>query len=141
MNMPHRMVHDKILYDQCIIRDIGNPTALFISYNICLCIFSRTNILKCKIKSMHYTWSLKDVRILALHNNTRDLTCRSVIGYDLDDILSTNLSDTIFKLFHDVIHVFHFSLSTYGVQEHRALLCASAHLSLQMETPFASMYP
>jgi len=28
---PHRMVYDKILYDQSIIRDLGDPIALCIS--------------------------------------------------------------------------------------------------------------
>ena len=72
------MVHDKILYDQGIIQDLGNPTALCISYNICLRVFSRTNILKCKINSVYYTRSPKDVRILALHNRTSGLTAEAL---------------------------------------------------------------
>jgi len=96
-----------------------SPAALFISYNFYLRVFSHTNTFKWKTKSVHCTKSPKDVRILVLHNSTRGLTCRSVIDYDLDDILSFNLSDAIFKLFHNVIHVFHFSVSIYGVQEHR----------------------
>ena len=46
---PHGMVHDKILYNQGIIRDLRDPTALSINYSICLHIFSRKYILKCKI--------------------------------------------------------------------------------------------
>jgi len=110
-----------MLHDQCIIRDLDNPTALFISFNIYLRVFSRTNILKCKIKSAHYTRSLKDLRILALYNSTCSLAYRSVIDYDLNDILSPNLSDAIFKLFRNVILVFHFSLGIYGVQKHQAI--------------------
>jgi len=75
------------------------------------------------------------VRILALHNRTRSLTCRNVIGYDLNDILRTNLFNAIFKLLRNVMSVLNFSLGNYGVQEHwatfgdrheineRALLC------------------
>jgi len=42
---PHGMVCDKILHDQGIIRDLRDPTALSIRYNICLRIFSCKNIL------------------------------------------------------------------------------------------------
>jgi len=59
------------------------------------------------------------VRIFALHNSTGGLTCRSIICYDLDDILRTNFFNAIFKLFRNVMSVFYFSLGIYGVQEHR----------------------
>jgi len=85
------MVHDKIIHDQSIIRDFCDPTALSISYNICLRVFNRKNILKCKIRSVHYTKNPKDVRILALHKSTHIFTCGKIIGYDLDDILSPSL--------------------------------------------------
>ena len=83
-------------------------------------VFSRTNIFKCKIKSVHYTRSLKDVRILAFHNSTHSLACRSIINYDLNDILSSNPFDAIFNLLHNVITVFHFFIGIYKVQEYRA---------------------
>jgi len=98
---------------------IKAPTALSISYNIYARIFSYKNILKCKIQSVNYSRSPKDVRILTLHNITHSLSCRSVISYDLDDISSFNFFNSIFKLLRNVMSIFHFSIGIYGVQEHR----------------------
>jgi len=96
---PHGVVHDKNFHNQGIIWDLRDLTALSINYCICLCIFSHKNILKCKIQSVHYTRSPKDVRIFVLYNSTRGLTCRSVISYDFYDILRTNFFNAIFKFF------------------------------------------
>ena len=92
------------------------------------------------------------MRILALHNSTRDLTCRSVIGYDLDDILSSNLSNAIFELLRNVMLLFisllvftEFKnigpLSITAMKLIIGLLCASAHPPLQMENPFCFHVP
>ena len=147
------MVHDKVLLNQSIIRDLRDPTTLSINYNICLHIFSCKNIFKCKIQSVHYTKSPKDVRKLALYNSTSGLTCKSIANYDWNDILRTNFLNTIFKLFHNIMSVFHFSLSIYGVQEHRATFSDCHEInqrsSLYIRPPitsnrdpfFASMWP
>jgi len=58
--------------------------------------------------------------ILALYNSTSGITCRNVIGYDLDDILRANFFNANFKLLRNVMSVFHFSVGIYGVQEHQA---------------------
>ena len=143
------MVHDKILYHHCIIQDLCDPIVLCISYDISLRVLSHTNILKSKIKSVHYTWNPKDVRILALDNSNRTLACKSIIGDNLDDILRSNLFDAIFKLGCNEFLVL-FSPSTFtefknimlllvtAMKLMMGLLCASAHPSLQMDTPSLS---
>jgi len=59
------------------------------------------------------------MRIMSLHNGTRRLSSLGIIGYDLDHILMSNLSNLLHKSIHNVEPVLCESLGIHGRQKHR----------------------
>ena len=59
------------------------------------------------------------MRIMTLHNDFHRLASLGIIGYDLDQILVSNLSNFLRKSIHNVEPTFRESLGIHGRQKHR----------------------
>ena len=77
--------------------------------------------LRVRVKSVHHARSSTYMRIMSLHNGTGRLESLGIIGYDLDHILMSNLSNLLHKFIRNVEPVLCESLGVHGRQKHKSI--------------------